>query len=78
MMRVGRQIFVRTTALYASFSSLRRCWRGWGRAAGRTDRLPAFVFLALVLDAVAVAGQVVVGRLLGAGDAESAFARPHA
>ena len=31
-----------------------------------------FVFLALVLDAVAIAGQVIVGRALGAGDAEGA------
>ena len=28
-----------------------------------------FVFLALVLDAMAIAGQVMVGRMLGAGDA---------
>jgi Na+-driven multidrug efflux pump len=33
-----------------------------------------FFFLALVLDAVAIAGQVIVGRMLGAGDAEGAFA----
>jgi Na+-driven multidrug efflux pump len=30
------------------------------------------VFLALVLDAIAIAGQVIVGRTLGAGDAEAA------
>jgi Na+-driven multidrug efflux pump len=32
------------------------------------------VFLALALDAVAIAGQVIVGRSLGAGDAEEAYA----
>jgi putative MATE family efflux protein len=32
-----------------------------------------FIFLALVLDAIAIAGQVLVGRLLGAGDAPRAF-----
>jgi Na+-driven multidrug efflux pump len=32
-----------------------------------------FVFLALVLDAIAIAGQVIVGRSLGAGDAEEAY-----
>jgi Na+-driven multidrug efflux pump len=32
-----------------------------------------FVFLALVLDAVAIAGQILVGRLLGAGDAGAAY-----
>jgi Na+-driven multidrug efflux pump len=33
-----------------------------------------FYFLAHVLDAVAIAGQVIVGRMLGAGDADGAFA----
>ena len=33
-----------------------------------------FVFLALVLDAIAIAGQVLVGRMLGAGDADGARA----
>jgi MATE family, multidrug efflux pump len=33
-----------------------------------------FVFLALVLDALAIAAQVLVGRLLGAGDARAARA----
>jgi Na+-driven multidrug efflux pump len=33
-----------------------------------------FVFLALVLDAIAIAGQVIVGRTLGAGDAGAAHA----
>jgi len=32
-----------------------------------------YVFLALTLDAVAIAGQVIVGRSLGAGDAEGAY-----
>ncbi|HET6508659.1 MAG TPA: MATE family efflux transporter [Baekduia sp.] len=32
-----------------------------------------FIFLALVLDAIAIAGQVLVGRLLGAGDAPRAI-----
>jgi Na+-driven multidrug efflux pump len=32
-----------------------------------------FVFLALVLDAIAIAGQVIVGRSLGAGDSEEAY-----
>src|SRR5207248_2833860 len=32
-----------------------------------------FIFLALVLDAIAIAGQVIVGRSLGAGDAHGAY-----
>ena len=35
-----------------------------------------FISLALVLDAIAIAGQVIVGRALGAGDVDGAFARP--
>src|SRR5204862_7023078 len=31
-----------------------------------------YTFLALILDAVAIAGQVLVGRMLGAGDADEA------
>src|SRR5947207_6471271 len=32
-----------------------------------------YVFLALLLDAIAIAGQVLVGRMLGSGDAEGAY-----
>ncbi|HKI90875.1 MAG TPA: MATE family efflux transporter [Gaiellaceae bacterium] len=76
MVRVGRQIFVRTTALYASFlvaaSVLARM--GDAQLGAHQIAFQLFIFLALVLDAVAIAGQVIVGRLLGAGDAEAAFA----
>jgi putative MATE family efflux protein len=73
--RIGWEIFVRTTALYASFLVA-------GAVLARTsnDALAAhqiafqlFVFLALVLDSIAIAGQVIVGRSLGAGDAEEAY-----
>jgi Na+-driven multidrug efflux pump len=33
-----------------------------------------YTFLALILDAIAIAGQVLVGRMLGAGDADEAHA----
>ena len=76
MVRVGRQIFVRTTALYASFlvaaSVLARM--GDAQLGAHQIAFQLFIFLALVLDAVAISGQVIVGRLLGAGDAEAAFA----
>jgi Na+-driven multidrug efflux pump len=32
-----------------------------------------FIFLALLLDSVAIAGQVIVGRTLGAGEADAAY-----
>jgi putative MATE family efflux protein len=76
MMRVGRQIFVRTAALYASFLvAASVCARmGDPQLAAHQIASQLFFFLALVLDSVAIAGQVIVGRMLGAGDPESAHA----
>jgi putative MATE family efflux protein len=75
MVRVGRQIFVRTAALTASFvvaaSVLARM--GDAQIGAHQIAYQLFLFLALVLDAVAIAGQVLVGRMLGAGDADGAF-----
>jgi putative MATE family efflux protein len=76
MFRIGRQIFVRTAALYASFlvaaSVLARM--GDAQIGAHQIAYQLFIFLALLLDAVAIAGQVIVGRMLGAGDAEGAHA----
>src|SRR6266404_599974 len=76
LVRVGRQIFVRTLALYASFlvaaSVLARM--GDAELGAHQIAFQLFVFLALLLDAVAIAGQVIVGRMLGAGDADGAHA----
>ncbi|HUZ99687.1 MAG TPA: MATE family efflux transporter [Gaiellaceae bacterium] len=76
MVRVGRQIFVRTTALYASFlvaaSVLARM--GDAELGAHQIAFELFIFLALLLDAIAIAGQVIVGRMLGAGDAAGAHA----
>jgi putative MATE family efflux protein len=76
MMRVGRQIFVRTAALYASFLvAASVCARmGDPQLAAHQIASQLFFFLALVLDSVAIAGQVIVGRMLGAGDSDSAYA----
>jgi putative MATE family efflux protein len=76
MLRVGRQIFVRTAALYASFLvAASVCARmGDPQLAAHQVASQLFFFLALVLDSVAIAGQVIVGRMLGAGDADSAHA----
>ena len=75
MVRVGRQIFVRTTALYASFLAGASVCARMGDAQIGAHQIGSqlFFFLALVLDAVAIAGQVIVGRMLGAGDADRAF-----
>jgi len=75
MLRVGRQIFVRTTALYASFLAAASVCARMGDAQIGAHQIGSqlFFLLALVLDAVAIAGQVIVGRRLGAGDAGGAF-----
>jgi putative MATE family efflux protein len=73
--RIGWEIFVRTTALYASFLVASAVLARVGDAALAAHQVAfqLFVFLALVLDAVAIAGQVIVGRSLGAGDADEAY-----
>jgi putative MATE family efflux protein len=75
LMRIGWEIFVRTTALYASFmvASAVLARVGDDSLAAHQVAFQLFVFLALVLDAIAIAGQVIVGRALGAGDAEEAY-----
>jgi putative MATE family efflux protein len=76
MLRIGRQIFVRTAALYASFlvaaSVLARV--GDAELGAHQIAFMLYGFLALILDAIAIAGQVLVGRMLGAGDADEAQA----
>ena len=75
MLRVGRQIFVRTTALMGSFLIAASVLARVGDAALGAHQIAfqLFIFLALVLDAIAIAGQVIVGRSLGAGDAHGAY-----
>jgi putative MATE family efflux protein len=76
LFRVGRQIFVRTAALYASFLVAASVLARMGDAEIGAHQIAyeLFIFLALVLDALAIAGQVMVGRMLGAGNAEDAHA----
>jgi Na+-driven multidrug efflux pump len=75
-LRVGRQIFVRTAALYASFLVAASVLARVGDASLGAHQIAfeLFTFLALVLDSVAIAGQVIVGRMLGGGDAPGAHA----
>jgi putative MATE family efflux protein len=76
LLRIGRQIFVRTAALLGSFlvaaSVLARV--GDVPLAAHQIAFELYVFLALILDAVAIAGQVIVGRMLGGADAIGARA----
>jgi len=76
MMRIGGQIFVRTTALYASFLAASSVCARMGDAQLGAHQIAGqlFFFLALILDSIAIAGQVFVGRSLGSGNAEAAYA----
>jgi putative MATE family efflux protein len=73
--RIGTEIFVRTAALYGSFIVAGAVLARIGEASLGAHQIAfqLFVFLALVLDAVAIAGQVIVGRSLGAGDPDEAY-----
>jgi putative MATE family efflux protein len=76
LMRIGTEIAVRTTALLGSFlvASAVLARASSASLAAHQIAFQLFVFLALVLDALAIAAQVLVGRLLGAGDAARARA----
>jgi putative MATE family efflux protein len=76
LMRIGSEIAVRTGALLGSFlvASAVLARVGPASLAAHQIAFQLFVFLALVLDALAIAAQVMVGRLLGAGDAARARA----
>jgi putative MATE family efflux protein len=73
---IGRHIFVRTAALLSAFTLAGAAIARFGDAslAAHQIAFQLWIFLALVLDAVAIAGQVIVGRGLGAGDTERAYA----
>jgi putative MATE family efflux protein len=74
--RVGTEIAVRTCALYASFVVASAVLARVGKASLGAHQIAFQLYnlLALVLDALAIAGQVMVGRMLGAGDGEGAYA----
>ena len=76
LMRVGSEIAVRTTALLGSFLVASGVLARVGAASLGAHQIAfqLWIFLALVLDALAVAAQVLVGRALGAGDVEGARA----
>ena len=67
---------MRTAALYASFLVAASVLARMGDAELGAHQIAyqLFILLALILDALAIAGQVIVGRTLGAGDADGAYA----
>jgi putative MATE family efflux protein len=72
---IGRYLFVRTASLLAAFTLAGAVIARFGDAslAAHQIAFQLWIFLAFVLDAIAIAGQVIVGRGLGAGDTERAW-----
>ena len=75
LVQVGRHIFVRTLALMSAFTLAGAIVTRFGDASIGAHQIAfqLWLFLALVLDAIAIAGQVLVGRGLGAGDTQRAY-----
>lgn len=76
LVRVGGSLFIRTVALRGSFTvSVAAASRISTEAlAAHEIAFQFFIFTALILDAVAIAGQSMMGRFLGANDAAGARA----
>jgi putative MATE family efflux protein len=75
VLSLGKWIFIRTTALMSSFVLAGAVATRFGDAsiAAHQVAFQLWIFLALVLDAVAIAGQIIVGRELGAGRRDEAY-----
>jgi putative MATE family efflux protein len=75
VLSLGKWIFIRTTALMLSFVLAGAVATRFGDAsiAAHQVAFQLWVLLALVLDSVAIAGQIIVGRELGAGRREEAY-----
>jgi putative MATE family efflux protein len=76
VLTLGKWIFLRTAALMGSFVLAGAVATRSGEAAIGAHQIAfqLFIFLALVLDSIAIAGQIIVGHELGAGRTERAYA----
>ena len=76
VLSLGKFIFARTLALISSFVLAGAVIAHLGDAplAAHQIAFQLFIFLALVLDAIAIAGQIIVGRELGGGRPDGAYA----
>jgi putative MATE family efflux protein len=76
LVRISGELFVRSAALLAAFATASAVIARIGETslAAHQIAMGLFVFAALVLDSIAIAAQVLVGRALGAGDAAGARA----
>lgn len=75
LIRTGGHITVRTAALLGAFTltSALAAHLGAASLGAHQVAFELFLFLALVLDAIAIAGQILVARLLGAGESHEAW-----
>jgi Na+-driven multidrug efflux pump len=73
---MGAHLTVRSAALLGAFllASALAARIGTASLAAHQIAFELFLFLALVLDAIAIAGQIIVARLLGAGEGAEARA----
>jgi MATE family, multidrug efflux pump len=76
LVSIGAQLVVRTAALLGCFvlATAMCAHIGAATVAAHQIAFQLFGFLALLLDAIAIAGQVMVGRALGARRADEAYA----
>jgi putative MATE family efflux protein len=74
LVSVGRDLFIRTGSLQAALALATAVATRLGTVpvAAHQIAFQLWLFLALVLDSLAIAGQAMIGRLLGAGDAGEA------
>jgi len=75
LLSVGKFIFIRTAALITAFllAGVVVARLGDAELGAYQISFQLWIFLALVLDAIAIAGQILVGRELGAGRPERAY-----
>jgi len=76
VLSLGKWIFLRTAALMGSFVLAGAVATRFGDAsiAAHQVAFQLWIFLALVLDSIAIAGQIIVGRELGGGRRDDAYA----
>ncbi len=76
VLSLGKWIFLRTSALMLSFVLAGAVATRFGDAAIGAHQVAfqLWIFLALVLDSIAIAGQIIAGRELGAGRRDDAYA----
>jgi putative MATE family efflux protein len=76
VLSLGKWIFIRTASLMSSFVLAGAVATRFGDAAIGAHQVAfqLWIFLALVLDSIAIAGQIIVGRELGAGRRDDAYA----